>query len=55
MPKYTYQIIHQNSNFKDDFIFEEWITASSKYEAKQDIERVYPYIEGYICNLIKEE
>lgn len=55
MPKYTFQIIHRNSNFREDFIFDEWITASSQYEAQRDIERVYPYMEGYTCTLIDEE
>lgn len=55
MPKYTFQIIHRNSNFREDFIFDEWITAPSQYEAQLDIERVYPYMEGYTCTLINEE
>lgn len=52
MPKYTFQIIHKNSNFREDFIFDEWISAPAQYEAQQDIERVYPYMEGYTCTLI---
>lgn len=55
MPKYTFQIIHKNSLFKEDFIFNEWITASTTREAQQDIEKVYPYMEGYTCTLINEE
>lgn len=55
MPKYTFQIIHRNSNFREDFVFDEWVTASSQYEAQRDIERVYPYMEGYTCTLINEE
>ena len=52
MPNYTFQIIHKNSNFREDFIFDEWISAPSAYEAQQDIEKVYPYMEGYTCTLI---
>lgn len=52
MPKYTFQIIHRNSLFREDNIFEEWITASSHEEAQRDIEKVYPYMEGYVCTLI---
>lgn len=55
MPKYTFQIIHKNSNFREDFIFDEWISASTQNEAQQDIERVYPYMEGYTCTLISED
>lgn len=55
MPKYTFQIIHRNSHFREDFIFDEWISASSHSEAQRDIERVYPYMEGYTCTLINEE
>jgi hypothetical protein len=55
MPKYTFQIIHKNSNFREDFIFDEWISAPTQHEAQQDIERVYPYMEGYTCTLIDEE
>ena len=55
MPKYTFQIIHKNSHFREDFIFDEWISASCQNEAQRDIERVYPYMEGYTCTLINEE
>lgn len=55
MPKYTFQIIHKNSNFREDFIFDEWVSANSAYDAKKDIEKVYPYMEGYTCILINEE
>lgn len=54
MPKYTFQIIHKNSNFRDDFIFDEWISAATRYDAQKDIEKVYPYMEGYTCTLIDE-
>lgn len=54
MPKYTFQIIHKNSNFREDFIFEEWISATNRTEAQKDIDRVYPYMEGYTCTLIDE-
>lgn len=54
MPKYTFQIIHKNSNFRDDFIFDEWISAETRYAAQKDIEKVYPYMEGYTCTLIDE-
>lgn len=55
MSKYTFQIIHKNSNFREDFIFDEWISAATQYEAQHDIEKVYPYMEGYTCTLINEE
>lgn len=55
MPKYTFQIIHKNSNFREDFIFDEWISASTQDEAQKDIERVYPYMEGYTCTLINTD
>lgn len=55
MPNYTFQIIHKNSRFREDFIFDEWISASSQIEAQRDIEKVYPYMEGYTCTLINEE
>lgn len=54
MPKYTFQIIHKNSNFREDFIFEEWISAANRTEAQKDIDCVYPYMEGYTCTLIDE-
>lgn len=54
MPKYTFQIIHKNSNFRDDFIFDEWISAETLHAAQKDIEKVYPYMEGYTCTLIDE-
>lgn len=55
MPNYTFQIIHKNSRFREDFIFDEWISAPSQIEAQRDIEKVYPYMEGYTCTLINEE
>ena len=55
MPKYTFQIIHKNANFREDFIFEEWICAENHFEAQKDIEKVYPYMEGYTCTLINRE
>lgn len=55
MPKYTFQIIHKNPSFRDDFVFDEWITASNANEAQKDIEKVYPYMEGYTCTLINSE
>lgn len=55
MPNYTFQIIHRNSHFREDFIFEEWVTASNRVDAQQDIEKVYPYMEGYICTLINDD
>lgn len=54
MPNYTFQIIHRNSRFREDFIFEEWVTASNRIDAQQDIEKVYPYMEGYTCTLIND-
>lgn len=54
MPKFTFQIIHKNSNFREDFIFDEWITAANRIEAQKDIDKVYPYMEGYTCTLIDE-
>lgn len=54
MPKYIFQIIHKNSNFREDFIFEEWISAPNRSEAQKNIDRVYPYMEGYTCTLIDE-
>ena len=54
MPKYTFQIIHKNSNFRDDFIFDEWISAETRHAAQKDREKVYPYMEGYTCTLIDE-
>lgn len=54
MPKYTFQIIHKNLNFRDDFIFDEWISAENRTTAQRDIEKVYPYMEGYTCTLINE-
>ena len=52
MSKFTFQIIHKNSLFKEDDIFTDWISAPTQIEAQQDIERVYPYMEGYTCTLI---
>ena len=55
MPKFTFQIIHKNSLFREDDIFTDWISAPTQVEAQQDIERVYPYMEGYTCTLIDHE
>lgn len=55
MAKYTFQIIHKNSNFREDFVFDEWISAETRIEAQKDIESVYPYMEGYTCTLINVE
>lgn len=55
MPKYTFQIIHKNLNFREDFIFDEWITSNNQFSAQREIEAVYPYMEGYTCTLINIE
>jgi len=50
---YKFQVIHRKENFKIDDVFEDWITSSSLSKAREEIEKVYPYMEGYTCNIIQ--
>ena len=49
---YKYEVIHRNENFKIDDVFTDWITSSSIAKAREEIEKVYPYMEGYTCRII---
>ena len=40
--KYQYTIEHRNSKMQVDDEFQDWITASSEFDAKQQIEKAYP-------------
>mgnify|MGYP003463428519 CR=1 FL=1 len=55
MPRYTFQIIHDRNNFRSRDIFEELISAPTHKQAQQDIEKVYPILEGYTCTLIDRD
>ena len=55
MPRYTFQIIHDRNNFRSRDIFEEQISAPTHKQAQQDIEKVYPVLEGYMCTLIDRD
>ena len=55
MPKYKFQIIHDRNNYRSRDIFTEWISAPTHAEAQKDIEKVYPFLEGYTCTLIDRE
>lgn len=55
MPKFIFQIIHDRNGFRSRDIFKEWISAPNQVQAKQDIEKVYPMLEGYTCTLIDIE
>lgn len=55
MPKYKFQIIHDRNNYRSRDIFTEWISAPTHAEAQRDIEKVYPFLEGYTCTLIDRE
>lgn len=52
--KYTFTIEHYNDNMQLNERFEEWITADSIHNAKQQIEKVYPYKLGYKCIFLNE-
>ena len=54
MPKFKYKIIHQNERFKIDDMFDDWITASSLFEARKAIEKAYPESLGYRCMLLQD-
>lgn len=55
MANYTFQIIRDRNNFRSRDIFEETISAQTQLQAQRDIEKVYPYMEGYTCTLINRE
>ena len=53
--KYIFIIQHRNSELKVNDTFEEWITAGSAFEAKQQMEKAYPTKLGYTCTLVNEQ
>ena len=55
MPKYIFQIIHDRNNYRSRDVFEETICAENHDQAQHDIEKVYPFLEGYTCTLIDRE
>ena len=55
MPKYIFQIIHDRNNYRSRDVFEEWISAETHQQAQIDIEKVYPFMEGYTCTLIDRD
>lgn len=55
MPRYTFQIIHDRNNYRSRDVFEELISAPTHQQAQQDIEKVYPVLEGYTCILIDRD
>ena len=52
--KYIFTIEHRNNLMELDDSFTEWITASSIYDAKQQIEKAYPTKLGYKCIFLNE-
>lgn len=55
MPKYIFQIVRERNDFRSQDIFEEWISAETHQQAQIDIEKVYPFMEGYTCTLIDRD
>ena len=52
--KYIFTIEHVNDNMEVNETFTDWITANSINDAKQQIEKVYPYKLGYKCTFLNE-
>lgn len=52
--KYQYTIEHRNNKMQVDDNFQDWITASSEFDARKQIEKAYPKDLGYNCILINE-
>lgn len=52
--KYQYTIEHRNNKMQVDDKFQDWITASSEFDARTQIEKAYPKDLGYNCILINE-
>lgn len=53
MSKYRFKITQYNSNFEYVDDWEEWISDESKPLAIDTIQRVYPELEGYKCELME--
>lgn len=54
MPNYRFKITHQNNQFKIDDVFDDWITAKTLWEAREQIESSYPKKLNYNCLYISE-
>ena len=52
---YLFEITHRRSNYQLDDLFTEFISANSVSEAREKVESLYPFKEGYSCRFIKKQ